>query len=80
MDNEEMITFATNAQLIHRLKYCRTKAKDHIRDLKELVAINDRIKAELRLRLVDLEIELDLAASDRLNCDNPFFDALLDLH
>jgi hypothetical protein len=80
MTEDDLISHATNAQLLHRLKYCRTKAKDHIAALKELVAVNDRIKSELKMRMVDLEIELGLAESHRLMSEDPYFDALLDLH
>lgn len=80
MADSELISYATNKELLHRLKYCRTRGKDMIAQLKELIAITDRIKDELKMRAVDLEMELKLAESDRLNSEDPFFSALLELH
>lgn len=78
--DEILISQATNEQLIHKLKYCKSRGRQHIAELKELVVISDRIKRELNIRIVGLEVELKLAEMDRINSDDPFFDALLDLH
>jgi len=80
MTEDDLISYATNKELIHRLRYCKTKGKDHVAALRELVVISDRIKAELKMRMVDLEIEIGLAESYRLMSEDPYFDALLDLH
>ncbi len=80
MSEDELIGSLTNKELVHKLKYTRTRAKDCIALLKELVVVNDRIKAELRMRLVDLQIETEIAESERIHCDDPFIDQLLDLH
>ncbi len=80
MNEDELISQLTNKELIHKLKYTRTRAKDCITDLKQLVVVNDQIKAELRMRLVDLQIEEQVAESERKHCDDPFIDQLLDLH
>lgn len=80
MGEEDILLNIPNKELLHQLKYCRVKARDHIAQLKELAATFDRIKAELRCRIEDLEIEAKLAEFDRINSEDPFFSALLDLH
>lgn len=80
MDEYELIERLNNNQLIHKLKYCRTMAKKHIDDLKELVRINDMVKAELKRRVSALEVDIKLAESYREKSDQPIYDHLLDLH
>ncbi len=80
MDEYELIMRLNNKQLIHKLKYCRTMAKEHIQALKDLVRINDMIKAELKARVSALQDDIKLAESHREKCDQPIFDHLLDLH
>ncbi len=80
MNEDELISRLTNKELIHKLKYIRTRGKDFIAQLKQLVEMNDRIKAELKMRLVDLQIEVEIAESERINSDDPFIDQLLDIH
>lgn len=75
-----ILKYKTNAELLHQLKYTRNRGKQMIQEVKDMIAVHERIKTELHIRLVDLEIELRLAEFDRLNCEDPFFDALLDLH
>lgn len=75
-----MLSHLTNAELIHKNKYCKIRAKDIITELRELVSLSNQLKAEFKIRLIDLEIELELAESDRFNSEDPFFDALLSLH
>lgn len=55
-------------------------AKKHIDDLKELVRINDMVKAELKRRVSALEVDIKLAESYREKSDQPIYDHLLDLH
>lgn len=80
MDEYELIARLDNKQLIHKLKYCRTMAKKHIEDLKQLVKINDMIKVELKVRIGALEMDIKIAESHRAQSDSPIFDHLLDLH
>lgn len=80
-DEEQILSRLSNKDLIHKNRYCKTKAKALIAELKELVVTTDRIKRELQIRVVDLKIETALAEEDRLNSANsPLIDALLDLH
>lgn len=80
MDEYELIARLNNKQLMHKLKACRSKAKQYIEELKALVKINDMIKFELKSRVALLEDDLKLAESYREKSDQPIFDHLLDLH
>lgn len=80
LNEEHLISRLSNKELIHKNKYCKTKAKDLINELKALVITSDRVKAELKLRLIDLQIESEIAENWRINSDDPFLDVLLDLH
>ncbi len=80
LDEEQLISKASNKDLIHKNKYCKTKARALISELKALVITSDRVKAELRMRLMDLEMECLLAEDDRQNSDDPFSSALLEFH
>jgi hypothetical protein len=70
----------TNAELVHTHKYCRTRVKDLVKELKEVVTLSNQIRAEFEIRLTDLEIELEIAQDDRINSDHPYFEALLHIH
>ena len=78
--DDDILRNKTNAELLHQLKYTRTRGKQMIQELKDMIAVHERIKTELHIRMVDLEIEMKLAESDRLNSEDPFFSALLELH
>ncbi len=78
--DDVILKYKTNAELIHQLKYTRTRGKQMIQEVKDMIAVHERIKTELHIRMVDLEIELKLAETDRLDSENPFSSALLELH
>ena len=69
-----------NKELIHKFKYTKVRANDLVKELKELVRISAEIKMELRIRLMNLELEAKIAEKDRLDSENAFINKLLDIH
>lgn len=70
----------TNQELIDKLKECQEMGKAHVEAMKELVRLSQSIRAELRVRMSGLEVEVKLAEKYRENSENPLLNQLLDLH